>query len=252
MKQKPQPTLDRGWLEQLLAEELTISEIARRAGKAPSTVSHWMEVYGLAAVNRETHARPQNVDRDEMERLTAAGLTITEIAAELGVTTVTVRRRLARFGLKTAASRRVLLGRAGEGQGLQTITMSCPQHGDAEFVREGRRYYRCKLCRMECVARRRRKVKAILVADAGGSCCVCGYDRYAGALEFHHLHRANKRLEISQAGALSLERLRAEARKCVLVCSNCHAEVEAGVTQLPATVLAGSSVSIDQNPVDPG
>ena len=27
---------------------------------------------------------------------------------------------------------------------------------------------------------------------------------------------------------LSLDSLRAEARKCVLLCSNCHAEVEAG------------------------
>jgi hypothetical protein len=30
----------------------------------------------------------------------------------------------------------------------------------------------------------------------------------------------------------SLERMRAEAAKCALVCSNCHAEIEGGVVTL--------------------
>jgi hypothetical protein len=39
---------------------------------------------------------------------------------------------------------------------------------------------------------------------------------------------------MSQRGVtLSLARLRAEARKCVLLCGNCHAEVEAGVANIP-------------------
>ena len=68
------------------------------------------------------------------------------------------------------------------------------------------------------------------MSEAGGRCCICGYDKYIGALEFHHLDRAEKRLTLSRNGAtLALETLRAEARKCVLVCSNCHAELEAGV-----------------------
>jgi hypothetical protein len=49
------------------------------------------------------------------------------------------------------------------------------------------------------------------------------------ALHFHHLDPAEKRLELNARGvALSLDTLRAEARKCVLLCSNCHAEVEEG------------------------
>jgi hypothetical protein len=100
-------------------------------------------------------------------------------------------------------------------------------------VLEGRGYYRCRRCRAERVAQRRRDVKASLVAEAGGRCIVCGYDRYLGALEFHHLDPGEKRLEVNAAGAgISLARLRAEARKCVLLCSNCLAEVENGVTRL--------------------
>jgi 5-methylcytosine-specific restriction endonuclease McrA len=86
------------------------------------------------------------------------------------------------------------------------------------------------------VTRRRRKVKAILVAEAGGACVICGYDRYAGALHFHHVDPATKRFDLSAAGfARSLERARAEARKCALLCSNCHAEVESGSVRLSAS-----------------
>ncbi|HVP02814.1 MAG TPA: hypothetical protein VMT10_09610 [Solirubrobacteraceae bacterium] len=37
--------------------------------------------------------------------------------------------------------------------------------------------------------------------------------------------------------------MRAEARKCVLLCANCHAEVEAGETALPALAYHAASVA---------
>jgi hypothetical protein len=107
------------------------------------------------------------------------------------------------------------------------------------FWLDGRGYYRCKVCRSDAVARRRRKVKQILVAEAGGACCICGYDNNMRALHFHHVDPSRKRLAINAKGvALALETLRTEARKCVLLCSNCHAEVEDGVAAIPIEVLA--------------
>jgi hypothetical protein len=77
----------------------------------------------------------------------------------------------------------------------------------------------------------------MLVTEAGGACALCGYARYQGALQFHHLDPDEKRLTIGGNGAtLSLDVLRAQARKCVLVRSNCHAEIEAGVSSIPGTV----------------
>lgn len=77
-------------------------------------------------------------------------------------------------------------------------------------------------------------MKQILIAEAGGRCALCGYDRYAGGLAFHHLDPATKVRGLAQNGrALSLETLREEARKCVLLCHNCHAEVEAGIVAVP-------------------
>jgi hypothetical protein len=63
---------------------------------------------------------------------------------------------------------------------------------------------------------------------------ICGYDSHPRALEFHHVDPRAKAFALSQRGVtLSLASMRSEARKCVLVCSNCHAEVEAGVVTLP-------------------
>jgi hypothetical protein len=112
--------------------------------------------------------------------------------------------------------------------------MECRHHGLTDFYLEGRGYYRCKRCRSEAVGRRRRKVKAILVAEAGGCCSVCGYNRSVAALEFHHRDRADKRMAVSARGiAYALQTLREEAAKCILLCANCHVEVETGLIELP-------------------
>lgn len=34
----------------------------------------------------------------------------------------------------------------------------------------------------------------------GGKCCVCGYNKYLGALEFHHLNPNEKDFGISNKG----------------------------------------------------
>ena len=70
--------------------------------------------------------------------------------------------------------------------------------------------------------------------EAGGSCALCGFKEHVAALHFHHRDPALKSHGIAQAGATrSLARARREAKKCVLLCANCHALVEAGVKELP-------------------
>jgi 5-methylcytosine-specific restriction endonuclease McrA len=113
----------------------------------------------------------------------------------------------------------------------------CRTHGRTEFVLEGRGYYRCKRCRMQRVLDWRRRAKLRLIAEAGGCCQICGYDRYSGALHFHHVDPSQKEFGLARRGfTRSIEKMRAEAAKCVLLCSNCHAEVEAGIATLPEVV----------------
>lgn len=234
--------MEKETLEFLLGQGLSVEKIAKRFGKEPSTISYWMGKYGLEAVNREKHAAKGGIEQDNLARLVAAGMTIAEIAAEVGLSKTAVRHWLRRYGLKTAHGR----GRRPAGKtrvaaddAPRIVTLECRHHGRTEFVLEGRGYYRCRQCRIESVTRRRRKLKVMLVAEAGGCCVVCGYDRHLRALAFHHPDPADKRLQISWNGVTqSLETLRTEARKCVLLCSNCHAEVEDGLIELPATVSA--------------
>ncbi len=199
----------------------------------------------------EASTRPRGgIDRDRLEGLVEAGLSITQLTAELGFSKATIRYWLRRYGLRTQRALRSTAQRAAREEGLGVVSLWCANHGETTFVIDADGFYRCRRCRIESVGRRRRKAKAVLVAEAGGRCSVCGYSRYAGALEFHHLVPEDKRLEINCRGvALALDTLRAEARKCVLLCSNCHAEVEAGVTEVPARVSGDSLVA--QLP-DPG
>lgn len=80
------------------------------------------------------------------------------------------------------------------------------------------------------------RVKQILVAEAGGRCRICGYDRSPVALHFHHLDPAGKAFGLASLGSSrGIEAMRDEAGKCALLCANCHAEVEAGIVKLPLT-----------------
>ena len=80
----------------------------------------------------------------------------------------------------------------------------------------------------------RRKVKRILVEEAGGACILCGYAECHAALQFHHVDPTQKSFALSRQGVTrSLAKARDEAAKCVLLCANCHAKVEAGLAQLP-------------------
>jgi transposase len=229
--------MDRNALELLLAGGNSVEEIGRRLGKHPSTVAYWMDKHGLKAVNREKHADRGGIQRERLEQLVDAGMTIAEIAAHVDRSKATVRHWLLRYRLRTLKAQRAEQQRAAREAGLLTVELTCSVHGAGDFVLSRDGYYRCRRCRVESVVRRRRKVKELLVSDAGGGCCICGYDRFVGALEFHHVDPDDKRMALSGAGVtLALEVLLAESLKCVLLCSNCHAEVEGGVTLLPARV----------------
>lgn len=70
----------------------------------------------------------------------------------------------------------------------------------------------------------RKKAKLKLVEYKGGKCEKCGYSKYIEVLEFHHLDPKNKDFSIS-GKSWSLEKLKKEVDKCILVCSNCHKEI---------------------------
>ena len=84
---------------------------------------------------------------------------------------------------------------------------------------------KCKDCHNEyCIDRwKKRKLKAI--EYKGGKCCECGYSKYYGALEFHHLDPNEKDMDWNKMRKTSWSNIKIELDKCVLLCANCHREV---------------------------
>ena len=226
--------MDRDRLKSYLEQGLSLIQIGALENRDPSTVGYWVKKHGLSATGRDRYAPKGGVTRDVLSRLIERELTIAQIADELGLSASTVNYWLRRHTLKTQRGhgRRALAFAALEA-GSNRFVARCARHGETEFLvfRGGRS--RCARCNAEGVQKRRRTVKQKLIDEAGGRCLICGYDRYQGALQFHHLDPRQKQFGISGRGVTrALDRSRAEARKCVLLCANCHAEVEAGVASV--------------------
>jgi 5-methylcytosine-specific restriction endonuclease McrA len=77
----------------------------------------------------------------------------------------------------------------------------------------------------------RKERKKALVNLMGGKCRICGYDKYMGSLDFHHVNPKDKSFGVADMGMLrKWDLLVAEAtNKCILVCKNCHAEIHGGL-----------------------
>jgi transposase-like protein len=222
--------MDRDWLAARLEAGDSIEAIGREVGKHPGTVAYWVNKFGLASRYAARHAPRGPLLREDLEPLIDCGMSIRMIASELDRSAATIRHWLARYGLRTKAAQRL----RRDGSTTPEVIRDCPRHGWTRFRRdESQTQYRCATCVIEAVSLRRRVVTEVLIAEAGGRCLICGYDRNLAALQFHHVDPTTKSFTLRNGDTRSLERMRAEAAKCVLLCANCHAEVESGRTQLP-------------------
>lgn len=107
----------------------------------------------------------------------------------------------------------------------------CIIHGETEFRIDKNGNKRCKTCERERLNSIRRKYKEELVKYKGGKCEICGYDKCITALEFHHLNPSEKDFSLSNSKIHNLEKLKKEADKCILVCSNCHREIHFNIDE---------------------
>ncbi len=87
----------------------------------------------------------------------------------------------------------------------------------------------------ENVKKWRRRTKVRVIESMGGKCVCCGYKKCADAMHLHHLNPEEKETGVSYwyRNPHSWHKIVAELQKCILVCSNCHSEIHAGVTKVP-------------------
>ena len=106
------------------------------------------------------------------------------------------------------------------------------------FYRNGK-YHRpnCKEC-FTSIQMDLAKETRLYVESHKEKCYICGYDKFKRALEFHHINPSEKSFGIGtliSKRAWSIETKRMidlEISKCVVLCANCHREVEYGFTEL--------------------
>jgi len=105
-------------------------------------------------------------------------------------------------------------------------------------MREKRKYADRAEYMVQAVMKRRKKIREMAAKYKGGKCIFCGYSKYIGALEFHHVKNNGKNFGISDKGyTRSWKRTKQELDKCILVCANCHREMHAGILQPPRETL---------------
>lgn len=95
----------------------------------------------------------------------------------------------------------------------------------AEYVRKYRKLYpeRFRAYDRKNGLKQREKFRIGLKElriEKGGKCSQCGYDEVIDILQFHHSGE-DKEIEVTRCH--TIENAREEAKKCILLCPNCHA-----------------------------
>lgn len=156
---------------------------------------------------------------EQLKSLVDQGKSAYEIAEILDKGHTTIRYWLKKYNLKTQWE----AFKKKERFGSKSV---CKKHGLSEYNNKGR----CRKCATEAVQKRRDKLKQKSVEYKGNKCEKCGYDKFIGALEFHHIDPNEKDFGISYKGyTRSWNKVKLELDKCKLLCANCHREEHAGI-----------------------
>jgi predicted HNH restriction endonuclease len=84
---------------------------------------------------------------------------------------------------------------------------------------------RCKSCTNKKRHQAITKLKLKAIDYLGGKCSNCGYDKFYGALDFHHVNPSEKEHSWGTLRNRNWEYIKEELDKCICLCSNCHREL---------------------------
>jgi hypothetical protein len=118
------------------------------------------------------------------------------------------------------------------------ITRNCKHHGDTIFTKTKRSrgdYYECRACNTKRRTNWRLQKKQEIAELYGGKCQCCGYDKCIQAIDFHHIDPKTKKFGINNAlknRSVGMKEVFEELKGCIMVCANCHRELEAGLIDI--------------------
>lgn len=170
------------------------------------------------------------MEKDYLKSLVDSGMSTFQISKLTKKSQTSIVYWLKKFNLKTQNKSFKEKGKVDYGE-----FRFCPRCKENKCIedfykrrkKEGSSSY-CKLCTGRQVLERQRRVKVLAVEYKGGKCVKCGYNKYIGALDFHHLNPKEKDFSIASIKQYAFsEKIRNELDKCILLCSNCHREEHA-------------------------
>ena len=159
------------------------------------------------------------MEKDELQKLIDENLSIRKIGDRIGKSEGSVKHWLKKFDLKTNI-------RVNKNDSC-ICTKCFKQYEITDFYQKGsKKHTYCKKCFNNLVIERQKRNKELAVAYKGGCCFKCGYSKYIGALQFHHLDPTKKDKNWKRFKNRKFDsKFKLELDKCELLCANCHAEI---------------------------
>lgn len=113
-----------------------------------------------------------------------------------------------------------------EKQGLNYYEKQCLICGKTFIPKDKNANQRtcCYNCMPDGIQYSRGDFLNLIKKQRGGKCERCGYNKYLGALDFHHINPTEKDFTIGNRD-FKLKDCIKETKKCILICSNCHKEL---------------------------
>ena len=162
-----------------------------------------------------------------LQELVLQNLSTHNIASKLQTSQTNVRYWLKKFNLKTNVKVNNIIIQNG------IKFKKCPQCNVIKelnlnnfYIRANQTFHTwCKICNNKISKEKQKQLKIQAVKYKGGKCSICNYNKYIGALEFHHLNPSEKEFSISDLRTYSWDVVKNELDKCICLCSNCHREI---------------------------
>lgn len=133
---------------------------------------------------------------------------LNEITKKVGKTMKAIRHKAARLGLSRLK-----------------VPVNKPKDKDYRKKADKRYYEKNKNAINNRKKERIKKYKVEIVRMLGGKCQKCGYNKCDAAFDFHH-KKGIKEGDMSRLfKEASKKKLLKEAKKCILLCANCHREL---------------------------
>lgn len=232
-------------LRELVGKQYSSTQIANELNISKSSAKRLLNKYGIHTAHKQI---PLQISKEQMEQFVSEKLSSYDIARRLGKSQGCIKHWLKKFGLKTHIAIHGIAGSphsSSSGQLVKTCKL-CNQSKELNsenfYIQSNGTYHSyCKSCNNQRTINRIRIRKQMIVDYKGGKCCICGYNRYVGALDFHHLDPNIKDFNISNLKTYSFDKLKLEADKCILVCKNCHAEIHSGLIDVNSVEIGPPS-----------